>query len=363
MSKRTLDAFFTLSSPAKKPKTSSPTASAADAKAFSSTTGNPQGVPLEDDHAELADPSPPPSNHATYPHPIADLPVSILSILETLPATPSKPLPPRANLDTLYFTPFIPRDAARRLYTRLLSTLPFYRVKYTITRGSSRTSINTPRYTTVFGVDDSARFAEDGSLVTTVTKKTISGGTYRRSPRPLPACLDHLRLAVEKVTKERYNFCLVNYYQNGDDSISFHSDDERFLGRDPCIASLSLGGTRDFHLKPKPAESKGPQDGDKNAETIKLTLENGDMIVMRGPTQANWLHAIPKRKGEQGKKGRINITFRRAMIKQGTDNYYNYNVGDGSVWRWSEQKQQMQLWDGNAGAGDQADKETQVNWR
>lgn len=68
-------------------------------------------------------------------------------------------------------------------------------------------------------------------------------------------------------------------------------------------------------------------------------------MLMRGPTQANWLHSIPKRTGKNEKDGgRINITFRRAMVKAGTDNYYNYNVGNGSVYVWDKSGKEMVLW-------------------
>lgn len=78
---------------------------------------------------------------------------------------------------------------------------------------------------------------------------------------------------------------------------------------------------------------------------LKLPLAGGDMVLMRGPTQANWLHSIPKRTGKNEKDGgRINITFRRAMVKAGTDNYYNYNVGNGSVYVWDKSGKEMVLW-------------------
>ena len=68
------------------------------------------------------------------------------------------------------------------------------------------------------------------------------------------------------------------------------------------------------------------------------------MILMRGPTQSNWLHSIPKRKGGESDMGRINITFRKAMVKYGTENYYQYNVGNGGVWRWDNKKAEMVPW-------------------
>lgn len=76
---------------------------------------------------------------------------------------------------------------------------------------------------------------------------------------------------------------------------------------------------------------------------LKFPLSSGDMLIMRGPTQSNWLHSIPKRKGRSGDavRGRINITFRRAMVPAGTNNYYRYNVGSGPVWKWDEGGQEM----------------------
>lgn len=68
------------------------------------------------------------------------------------------------------------------------------------------------------------------------------------------------------------------------------------------------------------------------------------MILMRGETQSNWLHSIPKRKGGEADKGRINITLRKAMVPGGTENYYKYNVGDGDVYRWNEKRKEMMPW-------------------
>lgn len=153
----------------------------------------------------------------------------------------------------------------------------------------------------------------------------------------LLSCLDVLRKLTEAATGCTFNFALVNYYATGEDSISYHSDDERFLGIDPAIASFSLGAKRDFLLKHKPT----PQKHDSETKPTKLNLQSGDMILMRGKTQSNWLHSIPKRKGGEADRGRINITFRKAMIKGGTDNYYRYNVGDGGIYKWNNDRREM----------------------
>ena len=164
-----------------------------------------------------------------------------------------------------------------------------------------------------------------------------------------------LRTWVEACTDQTFNFCLVNYYASSADSISWHSDDERFLGPQPAIASLSLGAKRDFCMKHKPLPkhasqgtgAPGQEKGEKE-ETLKFAMGAGDMLLMRGRTQAHWLHSVPKRKGDEAERGRINITFRKALVPEGTGNYYRYNVGDGAVWRWNEEKGEMMLWDGQA---------------
>lgn len=202
------------------------------------------------------------------------------------------------------------------------------------------------RWTTVFGLDETSKFDENGHVVDAQTGFRITDKKYEKyPPRPIPKCLDELRQSTEAATGCKYNFCLVNYYASGSDSISFHSDDERFLGPDPAIASFSLGARRDFLMKHKPPP---PGTGDAppvQAKPLKLPLGSGDMVLMKGPTQSNWLHSIPKRTGKnQEDGGRINITFRRAMVKGGTENYYNYNVGTGPVYRWSKVAREMTKW-------------------
>lgn len=283
------------------------------------------------------------SSHTSYPWPIPFLPTKIQEELELQVTAVGKSINSQPHLDLLYFQPFIPANVERDLFNFLRSELFFYRVKYTINRFGKETLINTPRYTTVFGIDETSRFAEEGKRVVEGrdSTETVRRDKYRCVPRPIPECLDLLRRVTEANTDTRYNFCLVNYYASGKDSITFHSDDERFLGPDPAIASFSLGAKRDFLLKHKPSK---PGDPEIKADTLKYPLSSGDMILMRGQTQSNWLHSIPKRKGAEADRGRINITFRRAMIPAGTENYYRYNVGDGQAYRWNKDRKAMLPW-------------------
>jgi alkylated DNA repair dioxygenase AlkB len=106
-----------------------------------------------------------------------------------------------------------------------------------------------------------------------------------------------LKALVEQLTGERFNSCLLNLYHNGDEGMAWHSDDEKALGKDTSIASLSFGAERKFALKHRLTK-----------EGTSLVLENGSLLMMRGTTQTNWLHCLPKSK--KIKTQRINLTFR-----------------------------------------------------
>lgn len=111
-----------------------------------------------------------------------------------------------------------------------------------------------------------------------------------------------LKVIVEKLTATRFNSCLLNLYHDGSEGMAWHSDDEKSLGKDSTIASVSLGAEREFRLKHKRAEDK-----------ISLLLESGSLLVMKGTTQTHWLHSIPKSK--KIKTPRINLTFRTMVEK------------------------------------------------
>ena len=287
------------------------------------------------------------SSHVTYPYPVPHFPEGLMDALASVPASNGKELNHLPDLDLLYFQPYIPAAIERDLFEFLRAYLFFYRVRYTIKRGGVETEINTPRFTTVFGVDDSSIFSADGNLLDRHSSKLIPPDRHKTcKPRPLPHCLDHLRQLTEIFTGAEYNFCLVNYYASGADSISYHSDDERFLGPDPSIASFSLGAQRDFCLKHKPVAPSvaNPSPEQNSMPPLKLPLASGDMILMKGKTQANWLHSIPKRKDKGSEGGRINITFRKGVKAYATENYYQYNVGNGGVWKWDTKAKEMREW-------------------
>ena len=109
--------------------------------------------------------------------------------------------------------------------------------------------------------------------------------------------LTNLKGIIEKLTNSNFNSCLLNLYHNGDEGVSWHSDDEEALGENPIIASLSFGAERKFSLKHKTTK-----------ETVSLILETGSLFVMKKATQSNWVHCLPKMKDVT--MPRINLTFR-----------------------------------------------------
>jgi alkylated DNA repair dioxygenase AlkB len=99
---------------------------------------------------------------------------------------------------------------------------------------------------------------------------------------------------------------LLNLYRSGQDSMGWHADNEPELGSAPVIASVSLGHARRFRLRPRDPQ-RTPH------EPVSLDLPGGSLLVMRGPTQQHWLHAVPKTARSVGP--RLNLTFRNIVAR------------------------------------------------
>lgn len=107
-----------------------------------------------------------------------------------------------------------------------------------------------------------------------------------------------IKAAIEAIEPTVFTTCLANLYRDGKDSNGWHADDEKELGQNPVIASVTLGQERWFHLKHKE---------DKSLKQ-KILLCHGSLLIMKGPTQHFWKHQIPKTTKPIGE--RINLTFR-----------------------------------------------------
>lgn len=110
-----------------------------------------------------------------------------------------------------------------------------------------------------------------------------------------------IKKIIESITSFKFNSVLANLYRDGNDSMGLHSDDEKELGKNPVIASLSLGESRDIYFKHK-----------KNKSSLVISQTSGQLLVMHGRTQEYWKHEIKKTK--KFKKPRINLTFRNIII-------------------------------------------------
>lgn len=120
-------------------------------------------------------------------------------------------------------------------------------------------------------------------------------------PSAFPEYLEQLKLKIEQLISAQFTTCLVNLYRNGQDSNGWHADNEKELGENPIIASLSLGASRFFHLKHR----------NDTALKTKIELTHGSLLIMGGATQHHWLHQIPKTK--KISDPRINLTFRKLV--------------------------------------------------
>jgi alkylated DNA repair dioxygenase AlkB len=119
----------------------------------------------------------------------------------------------------------------------------------------------------------------------------------RNVPQPWTPTVAELKAAAESVCDARFNSVLINRYRSGTDSMGWHADREPELGAQPVIASVSLGVARTFDLR-----------HNKTGVVQSFSLKGGSLLVMKGNTQADWRHRVPKEPRVAGE--RINLTFR-----------------------------------------------------
>jgi len=144
-----------------------------------------------------------------------------------------------------------------------------------------------PRLTALFGESDKPY--------------TYSGITMQ--PHKFSKELLEIKNKVETIAQATFTSVLLNLYRDGNDSNGWHADNEKELGTNPIIASVSLGESRWFHFKHRNIKE----------QRHKLLLEHGSLLIMRGEMQHHWLHQIAKTKRKVSP--RINLTFRKILSK------------------------------------------------
>jgi alkylated DNA repair dioxygenase AlkB len=185
------------------------------------------------------------------------------------------------DADLIYYPNFYDFAEANAIFDHLLSDIPWQQDDIRV-YGKIYAQ---PRLTALFGNDG----------------KPYSYSNITMQPHEWNLSLKKMKLLIESVADESFTTVLLNLYRDGKDSNGWHADNEKELGRNPVIASLSFGAERYFHLQ---------HNTDKNLK-LKILLEHGSLLLMKGTTQHFWKHQIPKTAKPIG--NRINLTFRKIV--------------------------------------------------
>ncbi len=184
--------------------------------------------------------------------------------------------------DQLVLVPgFFAKQAADFFYSQLISSLSWKQEKITVVGKK----VMVPRLVSWYGEEQAVY--------------SYSGVTHH--PLPWNETLLEINQRIQTFSNFSFNSVLANLYRNGSDSMGWHADKEKELGKDPAIASLSLGDNRLFKIR-----------HNKTGEMINIDLQHGDLLLMSGTLQNHWRHSVPKTKLE--KKPRINLTFRKIFF-------------------------------------------------
>ena len=182
------------------------------------------------------------------------------------------------NAEIEYHTNFFESEQANLLFDKLKTEIPWQQDNITV-YGKSYPQ---PRLTALFGNEG----------------KPYSYSNIIMQPHFWNPLTTFIKEKVEQITNEKFTTVLLNLYRDGKDSNGWHADNEKELGRNPVIASLSFGATRPFYLKHNTIEN----------QRLKIDLSHGSLLVMKGETQHFWKHQIAKTAKPIGE--RINLTFR-----------------------------------------------------
>lgn len=182
------------------------------------------------------------------------------------------------NATIVYYPNFFEEAQSKNLLDKLYHEIPWQQDPITVF-GKTHPQ---PRLTALFGNEG----------------KPYSYSNIVMQPHSWNPLLMFIKNEIEEECKENFTTVLLNLYRNGKDSNGWHADNEKELGRNPVIASVSFGSERSFHLQ----HNSIPE------AKLKINLGNGSLLLMKGETQHFWKHQIPKTSKEISP--RINLTFR-----------------------------------------------------
>ncbi len=187
------------------------------------------------------------------------------------------------DADIILYNRFFPTETSHRLFQSLKDTIQWQQdqIKF------YGKEFNVPRLTALYGDKN----------------KSYSYSGIQMHPHEWNQDLLFIKKQIEKVANVAFSSCLLNYYRDGKDSNDWHQDNEKVLGVNPIIASVSFGETRPFQLKHMSRT---------DLKKIDIPLTHGSFLLMKGTTQHFWKHKIPKT--TRNISERINLTFRVIKI-------------------------------------------------
>ncbi|MBC5834629.1 alpha-ketoglutarate-dependent dioxygenase AlkB [Flavobacterium sp. F372] len=185
------------------------------------------------------------------------------------------------DAEFIYYPNFFSKEKADLFFEILLNETPWQHDEITI----FGKKILQPRLTSLYGNEG----------------KSYGYSNIVMHPHHFNSTLTFIKEEIENTINENFTTVLLNLYRNEKDSNGWHADNEKELGRDPIIASLSLGEERIFQIK---------HNTNKEAKQ-SITLQHGSLLVMKKGAQIHYKHQIPK--ASKPKNQRINLTFRKII--------------------------------------------------
>ncbi|NDP26720.1 MAG: alpha-ketoglutarate-dependent dioxygenase AlkB [Flavobacterium sp.] len=182
------------------------------------------------------------------------------------------------DAEIIYFPQFFDKKEADTIFERLTNDIPWHQDEIRVF-GKTHPQ---PRLTALFGNKG----------------KSYSYSNIKMQPHPWNPLLKKIKSQVERASDSNFTSVLLNLYRDGKDSNGWHADNEKELGVNPIIASVSFGAERIFQLKHNTISNLKQN----------ILLEHGSLLLMKGTTQHFWKHQIPKTSKKIG--SRINLTFR-----------------------------------------------------
>ena len=178
----------------------------------------------------------------------------------------------------IYYPNFFSLQKSNELFEKLITEVPWQQDNITVF-GKTHPQ---PRLTSLYGNEG----------------KSYGYSNIVMQPHAWSPLIMHIKTEIEEICQENFTTVLLNLYRDGKDSNSWHADNEKELGRNPVIASVSFGAERIFQLKHNTIDHLKQS----------INLQHGSLLIMKDETQHFWKHQIPKtaKKTEQ----RINLTFR-----------------------------------------------------